>query len=202
MRPVSFAEGDGFPVFDADRLIRLLVAAAGGAPPRFAWRPGMLVEVEIAVRLGAGLPPRPGRPYGRDEVAAAVAAVHLGVEIIDSRLVEGGAAPLPLFLADALGNGGYVLGPALAGLPDLAAAPPGIAIDLDGAALHAGTARHPNGDPLAPLVALAGWAGARHGLAAGTVATTGSLCGVVALPRSGLLRATVAGLGTVEVLFG
>lgn len=177
------------------------VEAAGGAPPCFAWRPGMLVEVEIAVRLGASLPPRPGGLYGREEVAAAVVAVHLGIEIIDSRLVEGGAAPLPLFLADALGNGGYVLGPALAGLPDLDADPPSLAIALDGAALFAGAARHPNGDPLAPLVALAGWAGARHGLAAGTVATTGSLCGVVALPRPGLLRASVAGLGTVEARF-
>ncbi|WP_143596119.1 hypothetical protein [Tistlia consotensis] len=136
------------------------------------------IEVEIAFRLGAELPPP--EDATEETVRAAVAAVHLGVEVIRLRLVEGPGAPFPLFLADRLGNGGYLLGPDIA--PGRLAALPPLAVRGDGETVFEGTAAHPNGDPLAPLVA---WAKApvrgAEGPRAGQVVTTGSFCGVVPL---------------------
>lgn len=175
--------------------LRPLVEAEASSVAQLPWRAGVRVEVEVAVRLGSALPPRP-QAYSRDEVSAAIAGFHLGVEILDSRIEEGGKAPFLLFLADRLGNAGYVLGPALP--RDIAAIVGDMALNvrLDGASLHSGPARHPAGDVLAWLIA---WANdterSPDTLRASQIVTTGSLCGALEVERRGLVLVTLGALG-------
>ena len=71
------------------------------------------VECEIAVRLGADLPPR-ARPYGREDVVDAVEALMPSIELIEDNgcdaYKEVGARGL---VANNAWNAGAVLGPAL-----------------------------------------------------------------------------------------
>ena len=69
------------------------------------------LECEFAFELARDLPPRPERAYSRDEVAAAIAALRIAVEIVDSRLPRGLGALAEL--ADGFNNGAFVAGPAL-----------------------------------------------------------------------------------------
>jgi 2-keto-4-pentenoate hydratase len=146
------------------------------------WRPGVGLEVEFAIELGANLPFRPSKDYSRDEIEAAVSRVYLGVEIIDSRLVEGSGSPFELFLADSLANGGYVLGPPIRPeflCPDNVQA---LAIFAGTKPIYSGQACYPGGDPLAPLVAYVNNPSDQlGGLRAGQIITTGSLCGMIPL---------------------
>nr|WP_237352018.1 fumarylacetoacetate hydrolase family protein [Rhizobium sp. ACO-34A] len=153
----------------------------------FPWRAGIAIEAEIAVRLATALPPRAGG-YSRDEVKKAVGSVHLGLEVLDSRLVEGSKSPYLLFLSDRLGNAGYLLGPEVpAALVDDVAGTP-LEITLGDEIIFADAAKHPAGDVLAWLV---DWANREDrpesSLAAGEIITTGSLCGAVPLAKAGLL---------------
>lgn len=75
------------------------------------WYPGLKFETEIAVRLGGDLPVRSGIPYSRAEVVEAISAVYLGAELLVSAVKESGSVSFLLFVADRLGNSGYVLGP-------------------------------------------------------------------------------------------
>jgi 2-keto-4-pentenoate hydratase len=167
-----------------------ILEMSGSKPPAMPWRPGMALEVEVAVRLAADLP---RGAYSREDIKGAVASVHAGIEVIDSRLLEGGQAPFPIFLADFMGNGGYVVGPKIAGR--LADQLDGVTITIraDGEQIYSGKAVHPTTDPLLPVLA---YARAPNdmlgGLKAGQIVTTGALCGVVAMPRP----------ARIEVLFG
>jgi 2-keto-4-pentenoate hydratase len=149
--------------------------------PFLSWRPGIAIEVEFAVELGADLPCRLGENYSRDEIEAAVSSICLGVEIIDSRLIEGSNSPFELFLADSLANAGYVLGPRV---PQelLTGDSPVLTVSAGAQPIYVGQAHHPSGDPLAPLVAYANDPSDQlGGLRSGQVITTGSLCGVISL---------------------
>ncbi|MGQ0566619.1 MAG: hypothetical protein ACT4OK_16325 [Gemmobacter sp.] len=144
---------------------------------------GSAIEVEVAFRLSHDLPPR-RTPYD----LAAITAVHLGVEVIGHRLDTGAASPFALFLADRLGNDGYLTGPPLAAplaraLLASADAPhwPPMQVAIAGRPVFDGPARHPNGHPLLPLLAYANaQTGRLGGLRAGQVITTGSFCGLLA----------------------
>ncbi|MEO8835648.1 MAG: hypothetical protein ABI364_02805, partial [Caldimonas sp.] len=65
---------------DARRETPVLRAAAFIAPK---------LECEFAFEFARDLPARPERPYSRKEVAEAVLALRLAVEIVDSRLPPG-----------------------------------------------------------------------------------------------------------------
>jgi 2-keto-4-pentenoate hydratase len=158
------------------------------------------VEVEIAFCLKSDL--APDRVYGREDVLAHIGSVHLGIELIAPRLREGDKAPFLLFLADRLGNGGYVVGPELdpAVLDMLASAAsrPSMKIQINGAEKQAVCPAHVNGDPLAPLVAYANAQNDRlDGLRGGQFVTTGSLCGV--LPVRGDCRLQIDWLDTLSI---
>jgi 2-keto-4-pentenoate hydratase len=149
--------------------------------PSLPWRLGLAIEVEFAVELGADLPCRLGENYSRGEVEAALSGIYLGVEIINSRLIEGSTAPFELFLADSLANAGYVLGPRVP-REFLMGNGPVLSVLAEAQPLHVGQANHPSGDPLASLVAYANNPSDQlGGLRSGQVITTGSLCGVISL---------------------
>jgi 2-keto-4-pentenoate hydratase len=166
------------------------------------WRPGIAIEVEIAVRLAADLPVRTDRLYQREDIASAIASVHVGLEVVDNRVVEGSEAPLLIFLADALGNGGYVLGPQIPGRFAKELVGQNITILLSGEPLFSAAAVHPNGDPLTPLLAYAlAPSDALGGLKAGQVITTGNLCGVLDVPRPGRIDVLFADQPMLSVEF-
>ncbi|MGN6765741.1 MAG: 2-keto-4-pentenoate hydratase [Rhizobiaceae bacterium] len=163
-------------------LVDIATIVEGRVPGYFVRRP-QAVEVEIAVELADDLPPRIGRPYVRQEVLERLRSVRVGVEIIAPRIGEGNRAPFPLFLADRLGNVGYVLGPTIgAEMLDLDSGHrfPDLTLRAGGRELFSARPGHPDGDPLTPVLAYANAQNDRlGGLRRGQVVTTGSLCGVI-----------------------
>lgn len=158
------------------------------------------VEIEIALRLATDVPMRPNQPYSRAELLAHCDKAYLGIEIVESRLANWQGVPFALWLADALGHGGYYLGQELdmkvldevAGLTCF--------ISLNGVTIYDQPAVHANGDPVAPFLA---WANRKDelmgGLRAGQIVTTGSLCGGVLSPGKGEIVTKLAPLGGVSL---
>jgi 2-keto-4-pentenoate hydratase len=143
------------------------------------------IEVEICFTLASDIPAATATPLSRADILTHIDAVHLGVELLGYRLVEKNQVPFPLFLADRLANRGFVLGPEIdAAIVGTFADNTG---DLPHLAVTEGTdirfdavVKHPNVDPLAPLVAFANSPLNRDGtLKRGQIVTTGSLCGAI-----------------------
>ncbi|WP_174873086.1 2-keto-4-pentenoate hydratase [Vogesella oryzae] len=167
-----------------------------------AWvRHGVVrTEPELAFVFAEGLPAR-GQPYRRDEVLAAISAVRLALELIDSRYH---ADPKPSFLqslADGLVNQGLWLGPVVDKAQALAADKLAIRVQQGGRdEMLAGV--HPAGDPLAPLLWLVEFLRQRgEGLLPGQVVITGSYAGVVELQPGSPAMLQFGELGTLEVSF-
>lgn len=159
------------------------------------------VEIELALRLGSDVPLRPEQPYTRAELLGHCDKAWLGIEIVESRLADwAGNVAFPLWLADAMGHGGYVLGPELdiRTLDDVSGL--GCFISLNGVTIYDKPAVHANGDPMTPFLA---WANRKNefmgGLRAGQVVTTGSLCGGVLSPGKGEIVTKLTPLGTVSL---
>jgi 2-keto-4-pentenoate hydratase len=70
----------------------------------------LVAEPEFAFRMGRDLPPR-AKPYDVDEVMAAVATLHLAIEIPDSRYVEFVSVGAAQLIADNACAHEFILGP-------------------------------------------------------------------------------------------
>lgn len=164
--------------------------------------PGCVIEVELAVRLGRDLPPRKAGSYERANVLAAIESVVLGIEVIGGRFDDAANVPFLSFLADHLGNRGYVVGEELpVSTLDMLAGTT-CAVSLNGDSIHCAPAIHPAGDPLLPLMAYANrQSDGVGGLKAGQIVTTGSLCGVLPIRAAGRLEARLDEIATVSVDF-
>lgn len=155
----------------------------------YPWRSDLGLEVEMAFILKEDLVAQPGLPLTRADIVNAIDGIHLGVELVHSRLAEGSSAPFPLFLADSLANAGYILGPRQQ--LDLHALDRSyhLAIAANGIDLFLSDTTHPNSDPLAPLVAYANQqTGVLGGLKTGQIITTGSLCGVLSVLKPEIIE--------------
>jgi 2-keto-4-pentenoate hydratase len=156
------------------------------------------IEAEIAFRLGRDLPPARGRPYARADVLAAVSEILVGIEIVRGRFEDDDALPYPAFLADNLGNDGYVVGASVSDLIGLEISALRCRVSIDGAMVHEAIGGHPLGDPLHPLVAYASMPiDQLGGLRAGQIVTTGSLCGIITLDHPAPVRAEIERIGAV-----
>ena len=151
-----------------------------------AWYPGLKFETEIAVRFGKDLPYRNGAPYGRAEVLEAISTAYLGAELLVSAVKESGSVSFLLFLADRLGNSGYVLGPSVAkSFIDIAASTP-LKVTQGSKTIYDGLAKHPKGDVVTWLVDYANDPLRPEGsLKSGALVTTGTLSGAVELTEPG-----------------
>ncbi len=131
------------------------------------------VEAEIALRMGASLPPRE-TPYAEAEVLAAIESAHPVIEVLDSRYTDVGAVDPLSNLADSLSHHGLIVGPAIAGWQGIDFAAESVRLLVDGQEIKRRTA-NPAGPMLRLVVWLANegahWAG---GLRAGQMVTTGS----------------------------
>jgi 2-keto-4-pentenoate hydratase len=157
------------------------------------------LEAELVFVLGADLPARK-RAYGPKEVAKAVSAVRLGIEVVDTRF-EKFPAPLPWLIADQGVNGCLVLGPKVARWQERDLAKVEAKMIVDGEVVGQGTGAGVLGHPLKSLVWLASHRRGRGGLAKGQVVTTGTLTGVFRAPPSANVLADFGKLGKVELTF-
>jgi 2-keto-4-pentenoate hydratase len=143
------------------------------------------IEVEICFTLASDIPAATTTPLERADILKHIDRVHLGVELLGYRLAEKNQVPFPLFLADRLANQGFVLGPEIdAAIVDTfannAGYLPHLTVTEGESALFDAAVKHPNIDPLAPLVAFANAPLNTGGLLKrGQVVTTGSLCGAI-----------------------
>ncbi|OOO21857.1 2-keto-4-pentenoate hydratase [Agrobacterium pusense] len=159
------------------------------------------VEVEICFTLSADIPASTAGRMTRADLTGFIDRVHLGAELLRYRLVEKNQVPFPLFLADRLANHGFVIGPELdEGIVEVFT---GNGENLLQLTVREGTVslfdakvKHPNGDPLAPLVAFANSAfNTGDMLKAGNVVTTGSLCGAIPSALAGDTRVRLESAG-------
>lgn len=168
------------------------------ALPLGAAADGVRVEPELAFVLAQDLPAR-AQPYSDAQVDAAVGSVHAALEICASRYLDHAGLPFAELLADGLVNSGLWLGPALA-------APEAPAFELrwqiEGEAVQTQPARHPDGQPRAPLYWLANFLRERGmGLQAGQAVITGSFAGVLALPLGRRVTLDYGALARFDVTF-
>jgi 2-keto-4-pentenoate hydratase len=156
------------------------------------------IEPEVAFVLGRDLPQR-SRPYDAREVLDAVAETRLVIEILGNRYDDPAEVTYPEMLADGANNQALVVGPLLADRDaDLAA----VDVTVRGAngfvLTHPG--RHPDGDPVRPLVWLANFLPTQgEHLRAGQVVTTGSYAGALEVPLATPLTVTFGRQGEVEL---
>lgn len=175
--------------------------ASAPACPVWTQQGQVKVEPELAFVIGRDLPSR-AQPYDAAELRAAVASVHLALELIDNRYDDSVPLRFADRLADGLVNQGLWLGPALALAPEAAPATLDIEVRADGRSLLSQQGEHPAGDPLAPLCWLAEFLrGQGQGLQAGQVVITGSYAGAPWVPVGPLLRVRFASLGEVALRF-
>jgi len=174
------------------------VQADSGA--RIDWQKGIRFEAEIAVRLGKDLPILRDGNYSRADIVGAIAAVYIGAELLVSAVEESGKISFLLFLADRLGNAGYVLGPTVAkSVVDTASGTP-LKVTLNGQSIYDAPAQHPKGDVLTWLFEYAN-DGLRpaSSLKAGDVITTGTLCGAIELLTPGDIEITFGGSAYLRI---
>jgi 2-keto-4-pentenoate hydratase len=231
MRPASRAEGyaiqarlegrDGRPLFGwkiaatskagqahigvdgplAGRILASRVFADGAAVPLGA-NAMLVAEPEFVFRLARDLPPRPA-PYAEAEVMAAVGALHLGIEVPDSRFEDFATAGGPQLIADNACAHQFVLGPEAPAdwrEVDLAAHP--VSAQVGGRYGREGIGANVLGDPRIALTWLANeLAGHGPGLVAGHYVTTGTCMVPLEIRPGDAVRAEFGRLGSVGVRF-
>jgi 2-keto-4-pentenoate hydratase len=158
-----------------------------------------MVECEIAFALAQDLPPR-AAPYSIDEIHAAIGAMHLAIEIADSRLPPGPS--LAMNLADAMASGAFVVGPAIASWASMDRGAIEVVLKVNGVEAARGSGAKIVGDPLRAVTVLAdNPVPGSPGLRRGDYVTTGSLTGMTAVAAGDVAVAEFGFLGTVEVSF-
>ena len=157
-----------------------------------------VAEAEFAFRLGRDLPSA-GAPRTIDEVMDAVDALHVAIEIPDSRFDDFATAGAPQLVADTACAEYFVLGPAAPEswrAVDLASHP--VALRVDGAEVSTGSGANVLGDPRIALAWIANDRSARgEPLLAGEVVTTGTCVIPVPVGPGDELEADFGSLGTV-----
>jgi 2-keto-4-pentenoate hydratase len=161
------------------------------------------LECEFAFELARDLPAR-AAPWSRAEVEAAVGALRIVIEIVDSRLPP--RSPTLMELADCLNNGGFVVGPATRDWRTVHPADTRIVLrrrapDGTTTEVSSGDGRAVlDGDPFGAVVLLANLSAlVPAGLAAGTIVTTGSCTGAPDVPGPGDYEADFGALGRVAL---
>jgi 2-keto-4-pentenoate hydratase len=158
------------------------------------------IEVELALRLGRDLPPRPGVPYSRNDILDVTEAFLAGVEVVESRFPREPRPPFLALLADNIGNCAYVCGSDVKVDSALDLGSLRVLLAVDGRSIHEGVGDHASGDPLAPLIDYANRpCDVFGGLKAGQIVTTGSLSGCPFIEGACRIESSIDGLGKVAL---
>lgn len=139
-----------------------------------------LWETEIACRIGKTLGPR-AAPFTRADVLAAIASVHIAMEVPDFRFASGLKVGLPSIIADSFASEALVVGGEIANWRNVELTRLPIELVVDGKIAATGAAPEQRPDPLATLHGFANALRARNlALEAGQVVTTGLITAFVA----------------------
>ena len=159
------------------------------------------VEAEYAFFLANDLPAR-GEEYSRAEVEAAVQAMHIAIEIPESRLIEDHGLGALGVVCDHGGVGRYVLGPGVADWKEHDFLGQEVVMTIDGEEKGRGTGASVMGHPLDALTWIANHLSRKGiGLEAGQFVSTGSCTGIALVQPDAQVVADFGPLGEVRVEF-
>ena len=158
------------------------------------------IEPELAFFFGQDLPARE-QPYTATEVDAVISRTHIALELINSRYADPSQCTFPEMLADGLVNQGLFIGPPVD--DELARNAREFTLNVtQNGELSTHHAKHPNGNPRAPLYWLAEFLRSQgQGIVAGQAVITGSFAGVLEVPINTEIMLDYVGLGKMEVSF-
>lgn len=159
------------------------------------------VECEMAVRLGADLPPDDA-PYDRDSVAPAVGAVMAAIELVDDRWVDYKSVDTPTLIADDFFGAGCVLGSPVRDWNRMDLTSVEGSMYINGTSVGSGTGADIMGHPFEALAWLANsMAGRGRGLRSGEFVLLGSLVETKWVERGDLVTIEQPGLGGASAQF-
>ncbi|MGC2607778.1 MAG: fumarylacetoacetate hydrolase family protein [Silvibacterium sp.] len=160
------------------------------------------VEAEIAFCLGRDLPAR-AKPYTREEVTEAIASAHPAIELLESAYTDPDKVDRFSMIGDLQLNGGFVYGPAVAGLKNYDLAEESVIVAIDGAVRFEGTASNPAGTDLLRLVTWLANEGSYRtgGLQSGQWITTGSWSGKALASAGSRVEVKFSRFGEVNTKF-
>ena len=192
------AAGPDGPMTCAPLPASSIIASPARIPQRDC--PDRAVEAEIALQIGASLPPR-SEPYAEAKVLGAVASAHPAIELLQSRYLDPGAVDPLSQLADAASNFALVWGDAIPEWEQLDFSAEAVRVLVNGQEATRGIG-NPGGGMARMLAWLANegarWAG---GLKAGAFVTTGSWTGKDIVPPGGRARVIFDHCGTAEAVY-
>lgn len=161
-----------------------------------------VAECEFAFRMAADLPGR-AAPYSRDEVLAAIGALHPAIEVPDSRVEKFETAGAPLLIADNACCRDFVLGAAMLAdwrKLDLPAQP--VTARVNGGAELRGSGANVLGDPITAMVWIANELSQLGvGLKAGQIVTSGASVTPIPVHPGDQVVADFGLIGQVSVTF-
>ncbi len=161
------------------------------------------LEAEIAFLVGEDLPPRPDRPYTRDEVLGAMASCHPAIEVLETAFVDPAQVPREAMLADLQMHGGFVYGPAFADWRKVDFSQEKVTLIVDSVVRVERVGSNTSGDLLKLLPWLANEGAARTGgLRKGMWVTTGSWTGNTLADSKSDVEAGFSTVGAANLRFG
>lgn len=158
------------------------------------------VEGELVVQIARDLA-EPHRRYAPQEVAAAIGAVHVGIEVVTSRFASDDL-PLGLLVADNCMAYRLVIGDRIAdGWDERFSVHPAI-LSRAGDAIAEGCTSNVMGGPLLAVTWLANWLTAHgDGLRAGQMVSSGSATGVTPVRAGDRILFSLPDVGSAQVDF-
>jgi 2-keto-4-pentenoate hydratase len=158
-----------------------------------------VIEAEFAFRMGRDLGSRTA-PYEMAEVCAAIADLHLAIEIPDARFEPFDTIGPAQIAADDAFASWFVLGPKVINWAKLDLPNQAVRVSKNGAVAAEGKGANALGDPRLALTWLANERVKRGGgLKAGEVITTGTCITPLAIAPGDAIVADFLGLGRVKV---
>jgi 2-keto-4-pentenoate hydratase len=158
-----------------------------------------VMEAEFAFRMGASLDPRPA-PYTQDEVCAAVADMHVAIEVPDGRFERFAEAGPPQIAADDAYASWFILGPKVAGWKSVDLPRHPVRVLKNGRVAAEGSGAAVLGDPRIALTWLANDRAKRGiGLRAGDIVTTGTCIKPLEIAPNDKITADFGALGQVAL---
>jgi 2-keto-4-pentenoate hydratase len=160
-----------------------------------------VVESEYAFRMARDLPPR-DTPYTREEVEAAIGALHIGIEVPESRFADGHTLGALGTVSDSGAVGRYVLGKGYEDWRRFDLTGQDVVLRIDGAEAGRGTGASVMGHPVEALTWFANFLSGRgQTLKAGQFVSTGSCTGIIPVKPGASVVADFGPAGQVRAEF-
>lgn len=158
------------------------------------------VEAELVFEIAANLPVS-SAPFGQGDVAAVIGAVHVGIELVQSRFASSDL-PLALLIADNCMADRLLVGDKIADQWDTRFADMGMTLHGPGANIVLGSTAAVMGNPLDAVTWLANHlAGRGMSLRQGQLVSSGSCTGATLVKPGDRVTADLAGVASATIEF-